>query len=69
MTDTNSSDSHREEFRRAFLDWAIEDPDPALIDDMPEHLQAYKNLLSMEDIRAAIGELEPLNNHQLKLVG
>ena len=61
MTGTNNSDSYREEFKQAFLDWATENPDPALIDDMPEHLQAYKDLLSMEDIRAAIGELDPIN--------
>ena len=61
MTGTNNSDSYREEFKQAFLDWATENPDPALIDDMPEHLQAYKDLLSMEDIRAAIHELKPIN--------
>ena len=61
MTGTNNSDSYREESKQVFLDWATENPDPALIDNMPEHLQAYKDLLSMEDIRAAIGELEPIN--------
>ena len=28
---------------------------------MPDHLEAYKDLMSMEEIRLAIGELEPIN--------
>ena len=61
MTDTDNSGTYQEEFKKAFLDWATQNPDPALIEDMPEHLQAYKDLLPMANIRDAIRELDPIN--------
>lgn len=61
MTDTDNSGAYREEFKRASLDWATQNPDPKLVEDMPEHLQAYKALLPMADIRDSIRELDPIN--------
>ncbi len=62
MTDTDTSSDYREEFKRAFLDWARQNPDLESAEEIPEHLEAYKNLLSMAEIRSAISELEPIND-------
>ena len=62
MTDTDSSTDYRQEFKQAFLDWAAQNPDLGEAGEMPEHLEAYKDLLSMAEIRSAIRELEPIND-------
>ena len=61
MTDTDNSETYRAEFKQAFLDWANENPDFEKVEAMPDHLEAYKDLLSMKELRSAIRELEPTN--------
>ena len=61
MSEEEQIEAYREAFKQAFREWAIRNPDPNCVHQMPQHLEVFKSLLPAQILHSAILELQCVN--------